>query len=486
MSGTGGEGGVGIPGTTLSLLRQTAYGARVTDPANLTLVDLLPLLERRELSAVELLDACLARVERHEAQVQAFVVLTPHLARAAARAADDDRAAGRPVGPLAGVPVAIKDLYLTRGVPTTASSRVLEGYDPDVDSAVWTRLREAGAGLLGKTVLHEFAYGTGSHPTRNPWDLARTPGGSSGGSAAALAARMTPLATGSDTGGSLRIPAAACGLSSLRPAHGRVSAYGVLPLAETLDTTGPMARRMLDVACALRLLAGHDPRDPHSLDAAVPDYPRADDQDLSGVRIGIPTIGFWDGVDPEIDRLCAAGLALLVERGAELIEVEPPAGTDRVLEVPGVYGHLMGPEAVRHHRDWLADREHLYGEVVLGRLRRAADVTPAQYEQAVRDRRAWADAWRERIAELGLSAVAHPTIPEPPQPVPGPGPSITPAKAWSIAGFPSLSVPVGVDDRGLPVGLCLSALPEQEAALVALGVAVDETVRLWEREPENR
>jgi hypothetical protein len=205
----------GIPRARLERSRPTVR--RMDDPADLTLVDLLPLLERRQLSARELLDACLARVERHEPQVRAFVVLTPELARAAAERADADRAARRPTGVLAGVPVALKDLYLTAGVPTTASSRVLEGHDPGVDAAVWERLRDAGAGLLGKTTLHEFAYGTGSHPTRNPWDLTRTPGGSSGGSGAALAARTVPVATGSDTGGSLRIPAAACGC----PACGR-------------------------------------------------------------------------------------------------------------------------------------------------------------------------------------------------------------------------------------------------------------------------
>jgi aspartyl-tRNA(Asn)/glutamyl-tRNA(Gln) amidotransferase subunit A len=154
----------------------------VTNPADLTLVDLLPLLAARKLSARELVLDCLDRVARYEPTVQAFVALTPELARSAADRADADRAAGRPVGPLAGVPVAMKDLYCTRGVPTTASSRVLAGHSPDVDAALWERLRDAGAGLLGKTVLHEFAYGTGSDPSRNPWDLSRTTGGSSGGS----------------------------------------------------------------------------------------------------------------------------------------------------------------------------------------------------------------------------------------------------------------------------------------------------------------
>jgi len=406
----------------------------VTDPSDLTLVELLPLLDARTLSARELLDACLARIDQHEAAVGAFVVRTPELALAAAEQADAARASGQPVGPLAGVPVALKDLVLTRGVPTTASSRVLAGHDPGIDATLWTRLARAGAGLVGKTVLHEFAYGTGSVPTCNPWDLTRTPGGSSGGSAAALAARMVPVATGTDTGGSLRIPAAACGVSSLRPAQGRVSSYGVLALSPSMDTAGPMARRMLDVSLLLRLLAGHDP-------------------------------------------------LLLERRGAVLVDVAPPPGTDEVMGWPGTYGDTMGPEALLVHATWLAEREHLYGEEVLGRLRHGGETTPARYAAAQQDRRRWTQDWRLAFQALRLDAVAHPTNPQPPQVLPARGPSISPSKAWSITGFPCLSVPVGVDDLGLPVGLSLAALPEQEAALVGLGTAVDEDVQLWRRNP---
>ncbi len=459
----------------------------MTDPADLTLVELLPLLEAHTLSARELLDACLARVEGSEPEVRAFVVLTPELARAAAERADAERAAGHAVGLLAGVPVALKDLYLTRGVPTTASSRVLAGHDPGIDAAVWERLRDAGAGLLGKTTLHEFAYGTGSHPTRNPWDLSRTPGGSSGGSGAALAARMVPVATGSDTGGSLRIPAAACGLSSLRPAHGRVSAYGVLPLSHSLDTTGPMARRMRDVALLLGLLAGHDPRDRHSLDEPVPDYPDMPREDLSGVRIGLPASVFWEGIDSQVAAVCRSGLDRLVARGAELVEVPVPARTPEVLAFPGAYGDTMGPEALAHHATWLAEREHLYGEAVLHRFAQARETTPERYAQAQRDRIAWAQGWRDVFAEHHLDAIAHPTIPEPPAVVPedgrGAGPSIALAKAWSLTGFPALSVPAGLDERRLPVGLQLAGLPEQEAELVGLGLTLDEDVQLWRTAP---
>jgi aspartyl-tRNA(Asn)/glutamyl-tRNA(Gln) amidotransferase subunit A len=458
----------------------------VDEPADLTLVELLPLLDRRRLSARELLASCLRRVEQREPWVRAFVTLTPEPAMAAAVRADEDRAGGRPVGPLAGVPVAVKDLFCTRGVPTTASSRVLAGHVPDVDAAAWARLRDVGAGLLGKTTLHEFAYGTGSHPTSNPWDLRRTPGGSSGGSAAALAARMAPVALGSDTAGSLRIPAAACGLSSLRPTTGRVSAYGALPLSRSLDAVGPMARRMRDVSLLLRLLAGHDARDPRSLAEAAPDYPDAA-PDLVGVRIGLPTSTFWEDIDDGIAAGCHDGLRRLVDRGAELVEVTPPAGTAEVLAVPGAYGHTVGPEALAQHAGWLAERAELYSDDLRSRFALAGQTTPEQTREARADRVRWATGWRAVFAADRLHAIAHPTIPHPPAVLAadgsGAGPSILLAKAWPLCGFPALSVPVGLDSRGLPVGLQLAGLPEQEATLVGLGIALDEDVQLFRQAP---
>lgn len=459
----------------------------MTDPADLTLVELLPLLEQRKLSARELLEACSRRIDRHERRVKAFVTRTDELAVGAASAVDEARAAGRTVGPLAGVPVALKDLYCTAGVPTTASSRQLRGHDPGIDATVWRRLRDAGAVLVGKTALHEFAYGTGSHPTRNPWDLKRTPGGSSGGSAAALAARMVPIATGTDTGGSLRIPAAACGVSSMRPALGRVSRYGVLPLSESFDVPGPMARRMLDVARVLRLLAGPDPRDPTTRDEPVPDYPQDVREDMEGVRIGVPTRGFWDALDGQIDRACRAALDRLEDAGAELVEIDPPASTDEVMAVPGAYRLVVDAEALHVHRRWLTETPERYGAVVLQRLRDAGQVSGADYLEGRRLCALWARDWRRLFATHRLDAVAHPTIPQParviPAAAPSNGPSLALTKAWSINGFPSLSVPVGLDGRGLPVGLCLAALPEQETGLLDLGIFLDEDVQLFRRTP---
>ena len=447
-----------------------------TDPADLTLVELLPLLARRELSARELVAACLVRVEAHEPAVQAFTVCTPELARAAAERADDDRAAGRPTGPLAGVPVALKDLYLTRGVPTTASSRVLDGHDPGVDATVWARLRDAGAGLLGKTTLHEFAYGTGSHPTRNPWDLTRTPGGSSGGSAAALAARFVPVATGTDTGGSLRIPAAACGVSSLRPTFGRASAAGVLPLApharhDRADGAAD-ARREPAAAAARRPRPGR-PAIAGRAGAGLPgragrparSAPRRADAACSGtatrrwLRCAAPR---WSGPVPSSCRSTRRRAPRSCSRSRR---VRPHGGSRGAAGARGVARRARSPV-----------RRGGAGAVRLG----AGDDAGA-VRAGAGDRRTWRDRVAGR-AGRGRRAGA-PDQPRTARRRPRTAPTIALAKAWSVLGWPALSVPVGLDERGLPVGLQLAGLPEQEADLVGLGIAFDEDVRLWERNP---
>jgi len=355
---------------------------------------------------------------------------------------------------LAGVPVAVKDVFLTRGVLTTAGSRVLAQYVPDADAAVWQRLAAAGAGLLGKTTTHEFAYGTASPPTTNPWNVHRTPGGSSGGSAAALASRMAPVATGTDTAGSLRIPAGACGVCTLRSANGRVSRYGVIPLSPSFDIAGPLARRMLDISMLMRVLAGYDPRDPGSRNEAVPGYPTEVPTDLTGIRIGLPIEMSWREVDESIATVCLDTLGLLVERSAQRL---------------------------RH------DHSHLYTPQVRERVQRGEAVSAERYEQALRLRGQWEGTWRDIMSRHRLTAIAHPTIDAPPPLIdanlPPKGPSIRPSVPWSIAGFPALSVPAGLDDRGLPVGLSLAGLPEREAGLLGLGIVIDEEVRMWRRSP---
>ena len=462
----------------------------MSDAADLSLVEILDLLARRALSARELVLDCVRRIEVGEDTIQAFVTRTPELALRAAGEADQARARGDSVGRLAGVPVAVKDVFLTRGVRTTAGSRVLAEYVPDEDAAVWQRLSAAGAGLLGKTTTHEFGYGTASPPTRNPWDIQRTPGGSSGGSAAALACRMAPVATGTDTAGSLRIPAAACGISTLRSAKGRVSRYGAIPLSPSFDVAGPLARRMLDVATLMQVLSGYDERDPASCDGRPPAYPETAPADLTGTRIGLPTEMSWQQVDGSITSVCRDALDVLVDHGAELVEIETPPIADVVLpKTVGVFDTINESEALQVH-DHLTPYSDLYTPQVRERVGRGRLVSRERYEKAQRLRRVWVAKWRRLMASNGLAAVAHPTLDAPPPLVetsrPPKGPSIRPSVPWTIAGFPALSVPAGFDDRGLPVGLSLAGLPEREADVVGLGVVIDEVVQLWRKEPRIR
>jgi aspartyl-tRNA(Asn)/glutamyl-tRNA(Gln) amidotransferase subunit A len=460
-----------------------------TNPADLSLVEVVPLLDARQLSARELLEACITRVERLEPTVKAFVTPTFDLARAEAAAADEARATGRAVGPLAGVPVGVKDMYYTKGIRTTAGSRVLADFVPAFDATVWARLQEAGAALLGKLNTHEFALGTSTPPTTNPWDPSRNPGGSSGGNGAALAARMLPAAVGTDTGASIRVPSAVCGVSGIKPTYGRCSRHGVIPVAWSLDCPGPMARRMLDVSVLLSIIAGHDGADQTTLAAPVGPYPTAPPPDLRGVRLGIPARYFWDGVDVDIARLCHEGLARMEAMGAELVDFPVPPSTDQVLQNPvGVYEKTIVVEAASYHRRLVRERAHLYSPEILQAIEAGEGFSGPEYVDAQRLRSTWAREWRETFAAHRLDAVAHPVNANPPGPQtpsqsPFAGVSFDLTKPWNNNGFPALSVPVGLDGRGLPVGLQLAGLPLSEARLLSLAIALDEDVRFFTRKP---
>ena len=460
-----------------------------SDPADLTLVEILPALEARRLSARELVDACIARAERHEATIKAFVTPTFDLARAGAAAADEARAAGRTVGTLAGVPLGLKDLYYTKGIPTTAGSRVLADFVPAFDATVWTRLAEAGAVLMGKLNTHEFALGTSSPPTTNPWDTSRNPGGSSGGSGAALAARMMPVALGTDTGASIRVPASVCGVAGIKPTYGRCSRHGVISLAWSLDCPGPMARRILDVALLLAIMAGTDPADPTTLAGAAGPYPTGAPDGLAGTRIGVPETYGWDGLDADVDRLCREGVGRLEAMGAEVVPVPMPASTEAVLGEPlGPYEKTVVVEAASYHRRLMRERAALYSPEVLATIQSGEGVSGPEYVDCQRLRATWAREWRETFVTLQLDTVASPVVPTPPGPqTPAEnafaGPSFALTKPWNDNGFPALSVPVGLDSRGLPVGLQLAGLPLQEGRILSIAAALDEDVRFFTQAP---
>ena len=283
-------------------------------------------------TAVELTEAVLHRILAVDNSVKAYLTLTPEQAVAQARAADDARhegGAGGEISPLLGIPLAIKDVLCTQGIPTTCGSRILEGFVPPYDATVVARLKDAGAILLGKTNTDEFAMGSSTEnsaffTTRNPWDLTRVPGGSSGGSAAAVAADECLGALGTDTGGSVRQPAGLCGVVGLKPSYGRVSRYGLIAYASSLDQVGTLAKDVTDAAILLRAIAGHDPCDSTSMDVPVPDYVGALSTEVRGVRIGVPREYFVDGMQPEVEACVRAAVDLLADMGAEVREVSLP------------------------------------------------------------------------------------------------------------------------------------------------------------------
>ena len=275
--------------------------------------DLLPLSRVSEalasgaVSADALLEASLARIRALDGSVHAFLRLTESEARAAAKASAQRRASGKALSPLDGIPVALKDIFCTEGVETTAGSKILRGYLPPYDATVVRKLKQAGAVIVGKVNMDEFAMGSSTEnsafgPTRNPWDLARTPGGSSGGSAAAVAARMVPGALGTDTGGSIRQPAALVGCAGMKPTYGRVSRFGVIAFASSLDQVGPFAQDVKGVAHLLAAIAGHDPDDQTSSTRPVPDYAARLEDGVRGLRIGVPREYFGEGLSPEVEK----------------------------------------------------------------------------------------------------------------------------------------------------------------------------------------
>jgi aspartyl-tRNA(Asn)/glutamyl-tRNA(Gln) amidotransferase subunit A len=303
-----------------------------------TIAQLAAGLKAREYSSEELTRAYLDRIARLDPQLNSFITVTPELALEQARAADRLLTEGKG-GPLTGVPLAQKDIFCTDGVRTSCGSKMLDNFTAPYDATVVTRFKAAGTVMLGKTNMDEFAMGSSNEtsyygPVKNPWDLAAVPGGSSGGSAAAVAARLAPGATGTDTGGSIRQPAALCGITGIKPTYGRVSRYGMIAFASSLDQGGPMATTAEDCALMLGAMAGFDPRDSTSVDRPVPDYTAGLNADLKGLRIGLPKEFFGEGLDPEVAKVIDAAVAEYRKLGADVVEISLP---NSALAVPTYY-----------------------------------------------------------------------------------------------------------------------------------------------------
>jgi aspartyl-tRNA(Asn)/glutamyl-tRNA(Gln) amidotransferase subunit A len=440
---------------------------------------------KRELSPVEVTRMLLARIEKLDPTLHAFVTLTPDRALADARAAEellrrgDDR-------PLLGVPVGHKDIYLTRGIRTTGGSALLADWIPDEESTCGRRWQEAGTVLLGKLITHEFAMGLQfpGHrfpPARNPWNVNHIPGGSSSGSGAALAAGLVHGATGSDTGGSIRGPAAFCGLVGLKPTYGRASRAGVLTLSWTLDHTGPLARTVEDCALLMQPLAGHDPLDPASSHAPVDDYTAGLGRGVRGLRVGVVRNYFFEGVDPEVERAFEEAMATLRRLGAEVRDVQIPS-----LGATHSFLLILLAEAYAYHERDLREHPELYGDVLRERLLAGALVTGAEYVQAQRIR---SGICRETATVLrDVDVLATPTTPKPATPFaqahdPEFGFPRSNMPPFNITGSPTLALPCGFSASGLPLSLQLAGRPFEEATVLRVGHAYEQATSWHTRRP---
>ena len=477
------------------------------DLTRMTAAELSGELRAKNVSATEVTQAHLDRIAAADDHVHAFLHVATSGALAAARSVDDRRAAGEELGPLAGVPVALKDVFTTTDMPTTAGSKILNGWQPPYDATITTRLRDAGAIILGKTNMDEFAMGSSTEnsafgPSHNPWDLGRIPGGSSGGSAAAVAAYEAPLAVGTDTGGSIRQPAAVCGITGMKPTYGGNSRYGVIAFASSLDTPGPLARTVLDAALLQEAISGHDPMDATSIpEAAPPVVAAARQADVSGLRIGVVTELSGEGYQPGVLARFQQAVELLESLGAKVTEVSCPhfryALPAYYLIAPSEcssnlarfdamrYGLRVGDDGSRSAEEVMAlTREAGFGaevkrRIMLGTYALSSGYYDAYYGKAQQVRTLIA---RDFEAAFGQADVlVSPTTPTTAFKI---GERADDPIAMyladlatipsSLAGNSSLSVPCGLaPEDGLPVGLQVMAPALGDDRLYRVGAAVE-------------
>ncbi len=445
-----------------------------------SLEDISQQIAKKEASPVELTETMLARIERLNPSLNAYITVTAEQAIADAREAEREIVAGRQRGPLHGVPVALKDLFATKGVRTTAGSKILSEWVPDYDATVVANLREAGAVSLGKLGMHEFAYGATSindhyGDIHNPWDLAHSPGGSSGGSGAATAAGLAYATLGSDTGGSVRIPAALCGCVGMMPTYGRASLYGAIPLSWTLDHAGPLTRTVRDATIVLQGISGLDPRDPSTVDVPVPDWLDGIERGPKGLRVGVPKQHFWDSLDAEVERLVRKAIDDLASAGAQVREVDWPAAADYARYA----GTIIVAEAAAYHAPNYPSRRDDYSAQVAGMLEVGTKIPAIAYVEAMR---ALQDARRGAAGAAleGVDVLAVPTTPEP-------APTIASVRVddqvmrrtaftalFDLTGQPAISVPCGITAGNLPVGLMFAGRHWDEASVLWAGRAYEQ------------
>ena len=456
--------------------------------------ELSGLIRNRDVSPVEVVEACLAQIEKTEPTLNSFITLMPEQARSAARRAEEEIGRGNYRGPLHGIPVGLKDLFNTAGVKTTSGTRIYDNYVPDEDCTVATRFGQAGAILLGKLNMHPFAFGpTGENGDyghmHNPWNPERITGGSSGGSGSAAAAGQCTITMGSDTGGSVRIPAALCGIVGLKPTYGRVSRAGLTPLSWCLDHPGPMVRTVEDAALTMNVIAGHDPRDHATSDAPVPDYTTALTGDIRGLRIGVVKEYFETEIDPSVAELTQQAIAVLGELGAEIVDVSLPLYE----YAQPISNAILSAEATAAHRDvLLSDGDKMYPQV-RERLEEGFFISAAEYLRAQQARQVFCQQVAGLLESVDLLAgpvepVTAPKILERRIEIGGQALPAVPmltkyTRVYNITGSPAISVPCGFGPDGLPVGLHLAGRNFDESTVLRAAYAYQQATDWHTRRP---
>ncbi len=465
------------------------------DPALMSLTAVASAIAAKRLSSREATQACLRRVAEWQPRLNAFMAIETETALKAAEAADAALAKGNSAGPLHGVPLAHKDMYYDEGRVVTCGSRIRRDFVATTTSTALQRLKDAGSIRLGSLQMAEFAYGPTGHnahygAVHNPWGLDRITGGSSSGSGAAVAARLTFAALGSDTGGSIRLPAHFCGVTGLKTTYGRVSRAGAMPLSQSLDTVGPLARSAEDCALLLFLMAGADPEDATATALPVPDYVAATKGTIKGLRIGVPKAFYVDDLDTEVAKILDDTIALFKRQGVEIVEVELP--DQRQLAAASQI--ILAVEAAAFHKRWLIERPQDYGPQVLMRLQNGLAIHGVSYLEAMR--------WRgpalaaHAAATSGVDAVIAPVAPVAAPTIaesdlgnsPGAEAVIQRLTRFTrpinYLGLPSLTVPAGFTSSGLPVGMQLIGRSFDEATLLTIGAAFQRASDFHERVPK--
>lgn len=433
----------------------------------------------KRVSPVEATEAVLARIERLNPKLNAYLTVTAERAVDEARRAEREIQSGDYRGALHGVPLAYKDLLATKGVRTTAGSRILDAWVPDYDATPIAKLHDVGAVMLGKLGMHEWAFGTTSDNAHygsvcNPWDPACVPGGSSGGSGVATAAGMAFATLGSDTGGSIRIPASECGCVGLMPTFGRVSNFGAVPLAWSLDHVGPLTRTVRDAAIMLQAIAGYDARDPESIDAPGPDFLDGIERGPHGLRIGVPKQHFWEKIDAEVATIVRESIEKLREAGADVREVDFP----QAQVYAAIPGAVLLTEALAYHQQYYPARKDDYSRAVTVLLEGAQQISATQYAQAMRMLRAARAGEADAVLD-GVDVLAVPTMPAPPPTIESTRSGVDEVKRTSLTGpfdltgQPVISVPAALTTGRLPVGISFVARRWDERSALRAG-------RAWE------